>query len=221
MLLYRLPDLRTHGNPLQALWNAAEPLGWAGSGGVWCWSSVTWMGYGTWPVNLDLALKPDFDRSSWKLKVWWKCGLAMVVKQNHVLLCFSILNQSYCTVERCDDSFFRIPNKEKNVELLLTGTDKDVRRTLIWCWTQDVSRHRLKDTTLSRFSWAMPIDTLTPFTTVWHSPFMEDHEEMVTYCKDNNNLQDIVFEPCLGFNLGMPVHVMTESRPFCTGTLKL
>lgn len=107
---------------------------------------------------------------------------------------------------------------------LLTRTDKDERRTLMllsWCWTQDILRHRLKDATLSRFSWAMPIDTLTPFTTMWHSPFMEDGEEMVAYCKDNNNLQDIVFEPCLGVNLGMPVHVMTESRAFCTGTLKL
>ncbi len=59
----------------------------------------------------------------------------------------------------------------------------------------------------------MPVDTSTPFTTVWHSTFMENFEEMVAYIKDNNNLDDIVFEPCLVYNLGLTVRVMTDE--FC------
>lgn len=77
-----------------------------------------------------------------------------------------------------------------------------------------VSRQRLKDTTLSRFPQAMPIDTSTPFTTVWHSPFMEDDEDMIAYIKDNNNLDDIVFGPRLGSNLGLTVCVMTDTNDF-------
>ena len=60
----------------------------------------------------------------------------------------------------------------------------------------------------------MPIDTSTPFTTVWHSPFMEDDEDMIAYIKDNNNLDDIVFGPCLGSNLGLTVCVMTDTNDF-------